>query len=489
MNLFNYRSLWLTASAIPSIFEYSNPIIFTRQGNGLIINGHFKIVHVLDLTNYETMLRKIMPIIQQINDTSILKPQLKHQMDRTIDLLQQLKGENPRAKRSINWIGSAWKWIAGTPDATDWDSVLSSQNNIVTNNNQQYKINKEIMSVTNQIIKNYNKILDQINDKPNDMYEQMIFNKLSIIKEAISEIILATQLARKGITNTNLLNRVEINRIIQEVESLPYTNEVEAIEYAEPMVISKGSIILYVLSFPKTNKEEYNRISIRSTVRNNKQIYLEFKEILIDQEHIFGIKEHSNIINTTLYKNSQLQQLPKDHCISQLIRDQTAKCDFRFNENQIIEELSEDTIFLTNFQGQIISSNFSRHLNGSFIIQYFNETIFINNQTFTNTGIKTTQVLPPLLQPNTIEKNIKIELEYLHHLHLNNTNKLKMLHSSSKTSIIMDISIISIIILIIALLLLKYRNKSKQLIVIQKAEKRQENLPQNCTIEPIKLKF
>lgn len=56
-----------------------------------------------------------------MNETTIIKGIIAFELEKIRIQLNELKGpETARLKRSINWIGSAWKWIAGSPDATDW---------------------------------------------------------------------------------------------------------------------------------------------------------------------------------------------------------------------------------------------------------------------------------------------------------------------------------------------------------------------------------
>lgn len=421
-----------------------------KNGKGRILNGNFKIVHVIELTEYDKIIKRISPIIELINTTSILKPQLNYQLNQINNSIKQLKGIRSKSKRSLNWIGSAWKWIAGSPDATDWDTILKSENKIINNNNQQYKINREIMKITNEIVKEYNQILDQLNTKTNDKFEQMMYNKLSIIREAVNEITLAAQLAQSGIVNSNLLNKEEISKIMEEIETLPYSNEIEAVEYAKPTMIIKESTILYVLSIPKTSNTIYDHIILRSTIQNNKQIHLEYKEILSKLDEIYGIKEScDDIKNTTICRSNQIQKLPKTHCINQLIKGINKQCELQYSENEIIEEINENTIFLTNFDGQLESYNTSRNLKGSFLIQFYNETIKIKNQEFTNKNIITTQVLPPVFQTNPSEGSIKLDVNYLHSLNTNNTERLENLSTKLTISKIFDISIISVVLIII----------------------------------------
>lgn len=153
------------------------------------------------------VLNRTTSIVGSINKKSILKPQLEHQVNKIQQLIGRLIGTSSRKKRSINWLGFAWKWIAGSPDATDWDNIINSQNSIISNNNEPYRINEKLMESTNDIIKRHNQIMDQIHGHENDKYEQMLFNRLSILRNEINEIILAEYLAKNGIVNSNLLDK------------------------------------------------------------------------------------------------------------------------------------------------------------------------------------------------------------------------------------------------------------------------------------------
>lgn len=433
-----------------TIYECNTPIITVKQGAGRIINGNFKLVHVINLTDYEDLIDRIATSLNSIDPASNLRPQLIHQTKQIKQLLSELKAQKSRSRRSVDWIGSAWKWIAGSPDATDWDQIIKSQNQIIDNNNQQYKINNELMNTAHEILKEYNKIVDLLHDDSEEKTHQILFNRLTLIKEEIKEIIRAAQLAKAKIINTNLLDKEEIGRLVAEIETLPYSNDIEAIEYAEPQMIAKESIILYVISIPKTSKQDYNHIAVRSTIRNDKQIHLEYNELLVNQNEIFGItRKCKPFRDTTLCEKNCLKEINNDHCINQLIRGLNAGCDYQFNKNQVIETLNDNTIFLSNFNGTIFYNNTNKYLEGSFLIQYSNETIRIKNTTFISREIKKTQVLPAVLQTNITERSMKIDTGYLHNLHLNNVNQLQKLFTKHQKAAFIDLGIIFIIFIII----------------------------------------
>lgn len=467
-----------------------SPIVSIKQGNGRIIEGSIKLVHVTNTTNYEQALNNTAALVQKINRKSILKPQLEHLIKRIQLLINRLKGTSSRNKRSINWLGSAWKWIAGTPDATDWDSIVKSQNDIISSNNQQYRINRKLMESTSEIIQQHNKIVEQIHSNNDDKYEQVLFNKLNLLRNEISEIVLAEHLAKAGIVNSNLLDKDEVNRLLSQIETLPYENIIQALVYAEPIMVTKGDTLLYIISLPKTSSTVYDHILVRPTTKNKKRVHLQFKELLVNQAEHLGIKTMCNKIgNTTICREDQVEKLPKTHCISTLMRGLHAVCDYEYNKQEVIEEINNDTVFLDNFSGEVFQDNSSKHLRGTFMIQYSNETIKIKGKIYISREIKSFQVLPTILQPIPAQKNIKLDVDYLHDLHLNNTLKLQHLQTKHGISLTVDISIISALLIISLLLVHKFRKEKSKLRVIQPTAVSFAATPSIQDLQPIRLNF
>lgn len=471
-----------------SIHEYATPIVSVRPGNGNIISGNFKIIHQIDLHNYANILNDIKLELKGIDSTSGLKSQLTYQIYETEKLLRELQGQPPRAKRSINWIGSAWKWIAGSPDATDWDQILKSQDRIIENNNEQYKINTAITNKIQKLLNQHNEILLHLEDNTNGTFQQLMFNRLQIVKEEVKEIVRAAQLAKGGIINSNLLDKDEIARLVTEIETLPYSNEIEAIEYAEPTMIIKNTTILYIIAIPKTSREEFHHIKIRSTINNSKQIHLEYSEILINQHNIYGIIDKCQTRRETIICDlSQLQELKESHCINQLLKGLNAGCEFTFNEKESIEPITENTIFLNNFQGTVTCNNSTRHLKGNYLVQYQNESIEIKGWIFTNKETKTSQILPPVLQTNITERGMKLNLEYLHGLHVNNIGKLQKLFTYQKINNVTDSIVIITIVAVIVVLIIRLRNRKGITIFKTNEETNQQAVP--LGMQPVQLKF
>ncbi|XP_075157990.1 dopamine D2-like receptor [Haematobia irritans] len=372
-----------------------------------------------------------------------------HHLSQTNERLEELRSVKKRAPRSIHWIGSAWKWVAGNPDASDWNSMPMSQNNIIHNNNEQFKINSNLEQGMDRIVRKIDEVVARINNVTNgkdlDRIERITMGELLVLKDEVNEIVRACQLAKKGIVNTNLLNQEEINEIIDELETLPYSNIIEAIEYGTPSVYTNGSILLYVLSIPKLGKDFYNQLIVRATIREGRQIDLKFDKILINEAAIYGLKSSClSINNSTVCQKSSLIKLSPDHCLSRILKGGSAKCDYKFTNETIIEPLADDVIFVTNYEGWLEYDRENKFLNGTYLLQMFNESLTIKNQTYSSTTITKTQALPPVLA-NITHDNLLLDIEHVHSISLSNINRLEKLKTKFIQSFSMNVIIVVLI--------------------------------------------
>lgn len=132
-----------------------------------------------------------------------------------MDRLKELVSTKTRSRRSIDWLGSAWTWIAGSPDATDWNQILASQDDIIENNNQQYRINEKLFNVSLEATTRINQLISRFNniDKETESSstENDVLNKVLIVKEEVNEMVRACQRARGGIVNSNLLDIIYLS--------------------------------------------------------------------------------------------------------------------------------------------------------------------------------------------------------------------------------------------------------------------------------------
>ena len=123
--------------------------------------------------------------------------------------LLNLKVKKPKNKRSINWIGTAWKWVAGTPYHHDMEIIESQMRRVLVNNNRQVIINSQFSDKINQIVKSFNE-LSNMKGKPNDKIPDNIILKLHFIDEELTNIAYAIHWAKNDIINPQLLSKDEM---------------------------------------------------------------------------------------------------------------------------------------------------------------------------------------------------------------------------------------------------------------------------------------
>lgn len=413
------------------IYQYETPLVSLKVGRGWIVNGNFKLVHIINLDEYVTVTVNISSLVRNQFPPSRNKEFILHHLTQIQDRLGELMNTKRRAPRSIDWIGSAWKWVAGSPDAADWNKILMSQENIIANNNEQYKINIGLQQATDQLARKINEVIARLNNvtsgRDYSLIEQITINEVIILKDEVNEIVRACQLAKNDIINTNLLDHTEISRIIDEMETLPYGNVIEAVEYGAPSVYTNGSVLLYVLSIPKLGKGAYNMLLTRAAVREGKQVDLKFTKVLLNEEETYGVSgDCLSINNSTVCQKSSVTKLMENDCLSRILKGGSAKCRYRLNQAEIVEVLTDDVIYITNFFGPIKINGKTEILNGTYLLQISNEAVTIKNITYSSTAAVKAQALPPVLV-NVTHDDLLLDIKYVHDISLRNINHLEQL--------------------------------------------------------------
>lgn len=454
-----------------NIFEYQSPIVSIKEGKAWIVDGHFKLVHVINLKKLEEPLEKMALVVKNEIKERERRVVAEHHLDQIKERFSLLKGRTATRKtRSINWLGSAWKWLAGNPDATDWNKVMQNEEDLAENSNQQFKINERVLGITDDITRKINWVIsssnNQIASSNEAKFEQDLINEIMVIKEEVSEIVRACQMARSGIVNTNLLDREEINRVITGVETLPYTNEIEALQYGTPSVYTNDTMLLYVLSMPKLSKVEYNLILTRPSIVHGKQVDLRFEKMLVNHEETYGmLTKCLSISNLTVCEEKDLEKVAEDDCIARLLKGGHAACTFRSNTAEIVELVKEDTIFVTNFKGRLIAGGTTKELSGTYVIQMNNETVQLNNRTFSSLVATSLQVLPAVLTNITAAAH-RIDIEYVHDISVRNIKLLGALTKKFKFSSAID-AVLLLLIAAAALIIWRKINRKVDIPAIQ----------------------
>lgn len=406
------------------VYKYEGPVIPLQHGEVWRTNGVFKIAHLVDLAKMNRLAEEIARETAALADRRA-EALVDYHLNTAIEGINRLSGRAGRKSRSLDWLGSAWKWIAGSPDAADWNAVLAAQGMASKNNDQQLRINARLFDATHESIEQLNNVIAKVNAVDSDLYTTTtVLHKSIILSNQVSEVVRACQLAKTSIVDSNLLDHGEIDTILREVHNLPYKNAIEAIEFSRPTIVTNGTLLLYILAFPKVAAEKYRIMHLYATISEGKQIILEHHKLAASSSETYAVLgDCLSIGNTSVCRKEELQKLKEASCIPRLLKGGQARCSYQRNNQRVVKQVDDGMLYLTNFNGTLGTAAKNYNLSGSFVIQFDNETITVDGQTYSSYSISHLMAMPAVLSHITAN-NFQLSLEYVHDVSMRNLEKM-----------------------------------------------------------------
>lgn len=419
------------------VLDYSNSrVVAIDTGTAKLRTGAVKLIHVIDLDNYQNFIDSMKEALAtKIIKSHPLNPLLSLEISLLQDKLNQLK---PRSKRSLNFIGSAWKWIAGNPDHDDFEIIEKKINNVLKNNNKQVVINKLSSNRINELTSKINKIVQNEARTLQNLDFTEFKYKLEIMKEEIINLQYAIHWAKVGVINSFILSHNEIETIerLFKTNEINYLNVEELLEFSEVRIASNKNSLIYIVSIPITDNVTCNRLLIRPVKTGNIVTKIKFNEVLKCNKKIFGIKIKCKSYNMlTMCTDDDIEDISASQCLPKLIHSKPSNCTFINNSHiPTVQEILPGTLLLNQFNGTILISQEPYNLTGTFVIKFHNETVQVNGTTFSFSEINFSSPLPAMVQ--SMIKNPHVEevlsLELIKELHTNNTEAIQLLNVETK---------------------------------------------------------
>jgi len=282
----------------------------------------------------------------------------------------------------------------------------------------------------------------------------------------------AIQWAKSNIVNTMIFDQNEIIETITKLErnNLLFTSYEEALKISDIRVLYNNNTILYVIKVPISNGENFDTWKLKPVKKKNEIINLNFENIIMNNENIYGIKNKCKLISDLRICNKKdVINLNNDTCLTKILKGENSVCTIS-NGHHIpeAEELEPGLIILNSFIGTIKTNEAKQTLNGTFLIRFWNETIEINGRTFKNEEEVYTRVNSPILQTQPIERErIKIlSLEALEELHIENTETIEKMNGNYKITTFSFITT-NIILFICLCLFIIIRIRTNKKIIIE----------------------
>lgn len=455
------------------VLDYSQSEIVTiEDGNGKIQIGTYRILHVINLTEYATIIEELRTEFDKnIPSSHPLHPFIMEEINNTIINIHNII-PNSRGKRSLNFIGSAWKWVAGNPDHDDLVAINNKFEEVIENNNQQLIINKDILQRINNITKVSNSII-KILKGSSEMQTVLILQykfKIDIIKEEIENINKAIHLTKANIINTLILSKQEagkINEIFAE-ENMPFDSLEESLNFAEVKIAFKENILIYIVKVPKTGTDICNSFIIKPLSKNNTILKIKFEKILKCNEKYYGMETDCKSINDIkICKQDEIIDLEKEHCIRNLLENKPYDCIVTNTEHiKNIEEISNGLILLNGFKGNIFIKNYEKKINGTYLIKIVNDTVRINDLSFTAVETLSLRPLPALIKHSDSRSEFEeiLSLKFMKELNIKNIKKIDSLNLLTKSSMFAHFGLLASIMILILIFKCKKR-RSKEIII------------------------
>ncbi|XP_062554637.1 LOW QUALITY PROTEIN: uncharacterized protein LOC134219787 [Armigeres subalbatus] len=249
---------------------------------------------------------------------------------------------------------------------------------------------------------------------------------LEIIEESIT-------LAGQSIPSSRIIHPEELSVIRHTLNDNGFRlNSVDdMLNIASAYAVYNNEMFMYILKIPKIKDVQYKIGLIEPVIANNLRIHLT-AQFYIEGKNVFMKKKNPcpKMKDLSICSSSNLE--PPTECIQQLVSGQhTAKCPMeRIYEAKTIRKITEGNIMVTG-SNITLSSNCSseRLLNGSFLIQYSNCTVKLDDEEYANSDMEIQPFIPTTgikVSPTILINNIP--LQYLQEMHLEHRNQIDHLN-------------------------------------------------------------
>jgi len=470
--LYLYLSKFFKHLANGELHDYSSSFVIPLcRGNVSIKGGHFYLIHTINLTRYDELFEESQNMLKNFDEKLKAYPLLKHDTNEIEKLLKIFHTLHVRQKRSLNFLGSIWKFIGGSPDHDDLVLLQNREEALTQNQNDQVNINEKIQehinSLTdkiNQIIRTENKIIRE-NSENESILELLIIRNRIIISD-LTNILNGIAFSKMNIINPLILNIEEINKIIQIDNILPIA---DLLMVTKVKIYSSDNEIKYFLKIPKV-KQLCKYVELYPVIKNNNIISIETNTMAKCDDSYIPITNCEKAINTLL-----CEIMGNAKCSIALMNNNKASCSTE-TAKQISKIHTIDDGVINDASAQVTEENKSPVLvpKGTYVIK-FNSKVLINNTSYeTSKKAITEPISPKLVLLNFTSHNEIITLDYVHKLHINNTKRLLLLlKEANMTSNITWLAVAVLSIMVITIVLVFIMKNSTRLIINNKSTETQ----------------
>ncbi|XP_065085083.1 uncharacterized protein LOC135707241 [Ochlerotatus camptorhynchus] len=346
------------------------PLFLYGRGHGRIQTDYHYYIHHFNLESFKIHVLDLKSKFKQVeaNQFTILI------LDKFNELDSNLKNLLPfKRRKRWNSIGTVWKYLAGSPDANDLKINNSSINGLITNNNEQVRINREISLQMKEALFKTKESIQLFNSKSSELYSINIFLNLNFLNEKLYQII--QTLAKAGILNEKVLSQAEIDLLVKNLrkENLTVWNIAEALTYVTTSIVTNEFDIALLLKLPKLDPRVFKKIYVLPIWFHRQQLHISNSNYINYGNEYYTVSS----LQPTIF-NSKDITLDSTTCVPNLLNGKTAKCDYLANPVEEIVSIDNQHL-ITNILGKFTKHSncgpFERNLSGTYLFSNYSSQV------------------------------------------------------------------------------------------------------------------
>lgn len=364
----------------------NDPIVQIKEIECKIQIGTIRIIHPINLAKIEESAEMVTnAFYTNLAPTNPLQEVIKFRIKKLYSTLYGLRPQRTHRHKRWNSIGTAWKWIAGSPDANDLQIINSTMNDIIDQNNYQYRINENINSRITQLTQAINQIAGSLNndkDKLDTLQAVTTMLNIDVINELLDNIQEAITLTKISVANNKILSTREVNMIKSALQDqgVKINFPDEALQFVTPKIAVKDGDLLYILHVPQLENSTSSIVRIFPLIVDNQIIATYPSHIIRHGSKLFTTTKPEDYVQ----RSSSIKEFD-DQCIKQIIFGKQSHCTSTLRNDTTQRLVNENTVIISNARNHTLKTNCgpdNRVISGNFVIKFSNCTINFNGQTF-----------------------------------------------------------------------------------------------------------
>lgn len=412
-------SLFLVGTAA-RVTDYSHakyiPIV---EGEVLVWEEFSFVRHTANISEYDRMVKETIGLCDMFPQ-SHMKKLLSVDAAHLRDMVEAL-GVHHRVARSLDFLGTALKVVAGTPDASDFEQIRFTELQLVNSNNRQVAINTKVQEQINQLTSTVNTILKAAKKSQVDsghLYETLLARNRMLLME-MQNLMLAVTLAKINIISPNILDHADLKSVW--LDEPTGTSIADLMSVASVKVLQSTNALHFIIKFPKI-KMACRKVMLYPVAHENAVLQIDDNVIAECGDQVLALKNCTSTPGGTFCQLS-----PNSSCARELHAGGSASCQMQPSHLDPITWVDDGILIINNRPATVCVDNGTEiWVHGTNLIT-FNKWARINETKYLNLNSVQSKfpgiAASPLL--NVTGHQDVLSLPYLHRLNERNLEIIK----------------------------------------------------------------